>query len=88
MNAYWWFSFANPYAERSKQFLGVVIIESDSPHEALMKIIELKINPGGEVRSYAIPINEETIKTYKPHLNKLLSKKDLLEKDLGESVIP
>jgi len=75
--AYWWMSFAY------NGFRGVVITKSLGHAHALDRSHRLGVNPGGEVRSTTIPINEDTA-IYEKYLDRLLSKKDLLENDLIE----
>lgn len=40
----WWFSFADKTG-----FLGVVVVEAEGYMQALIKTIQLDLNPGGEV---------------------------------------
>lgn len=46
---WWWMSFTDPDLPEGEQFLGVVLMNAESPEEALTGSWLLGLNPGGEV---------------------------------------
>ncbi len=68
---WWWLSFAD-----ASGFLGVAIVRAHGILSAATKARHLGINPGGDVRGYAIPEVERIAKN--GIVNRLLSKDEAL----------
>lgn len=77
---FFWLSFADPHADKGKQFLGVAIVKGGGLQEAVQNAFTMKINPGGEVQAYEIP--EQHVPDQKFH-NRLLSKAELEKEGLA-----
>lgn len=80
MNTYW-MSFSNPNIARG--FLGVIITDATSPHEALQKTRKMGLNPGGEVKIFQL--KNDATEDYTSYKDRLLKREDL--KDIGVSTL-
>lgn len=78
---WWWLSFADPNKEPGEQFLGVIITLAGGIGEATQKLWDMGINPGGEVKAYPYPEDEEP--PPEEYRNKLLSRDQLEEAGLA-----
>jgi hypothetical protein len=72
---YLWMSFCDPDMPRGKNFLGVIIADTDDIDVAIQVTHHLGINPGGEVLT--VPISSSSI--MKEHLYVLMSHDDLVK---------
>ncbi len=71
MNKFFWLSFAD-----DSGFLGAAIVEAPNIIAAIQKAWELKINPGGEVKSLELPgATEDKLLPFVP--NYLYSKAEI-----------
>lgn len=71
--AVWWLSFA----DESRGFLGVAIVEGNGPASAMQNATELGINPGGGIMSFPVP-GEHVPAQYR---NRLLTRAEAAEVD-------
>lgn len=79
-----WISFASsPTATTKSVNLGCCMVDANSESDALAKTVELKINPGGNVVMFEIPVwdprTEIVLKTYEK--NRLIPRAELLAKE-------
>lgn len=78
---WWWLSFVDPHKPEGERFLGVIITMAGGISEATQKLWDMGINPGGEVKAYPYPDDEEP--PPEQYRNKLLSKAQLEEAGLA-----
>jgi hypothetical protein len=66
----WWLSFADPQRPHGSQFLGVAVVRAPGFVTATVIARQLGINPGGEVRGFALPDDAPVTEA---DMNRLLS---------------
>lgn len=71
--SWYWLSFADPDLPAGQQFLGACLVQAPGPTLALALSHRLKINPGGCVRTFALP-EEPDVKWPR---NTLMSKSEI-----------
>lgn len=72
----YWLSIINPDKRQGEQFVGVIITISKGFMHSLIKINNLGINPGGDIRGYKIDKSNIDSEDF----DKLLSQNYLLKK--------
>jgi len=76
-SGYMWLSFCDPYP--AKQFLGVIITESDHVVEAVLKVHGDGINPGGEVASYPLSRNQTKKVKIESYTDRMLTREEAID---------
>lgn len=71
---YFWLSFCDEDKPAGEHFLGVAILQAHDVIEAVSTAHRLKINPGGQVASWELPVDYELPEQFK---ERLLSKSDI-----------
>ena len=83
-----WLSFADPHKPRGQQFLGAAIVEASGRdgreimRSAMDRAWKLGINPGGSV----MPQQVDPKSFPEDCLNRLLSRNEIIERDIGEKI--
>lgn len=86
---WFWISFANRKAPRGSQFLGVVVIQSSEYNMAFLDATDQKLVPSnyskfdGDAMIYELDNIDEIPEIYR---NRLLTKEEIIDADLGESI--
>jgi hypothetical protein len=57
--AWWWMSFVDPHGTPGERFLGGLLIEADDIEQAIKQSWRRKLNPGGEIAFFEVPIEYE-----------------------------